>query len=172
MRVVLVEPEIHWNAGNVGRTCVATGTSLHLVCPLGFSLDAAAIRRSGLDYWERLDLKVHDSLDAFLGGLSADASLLLFTADAPRTLWEAPFTPESWLLFGRESVGLPDSLLRRFAERTYRIPQTDKVRSLNVSTAAGVAVYEGLRRTGGLPAQRMPGASPGARHAGSRAARE
>ncbi|MDE2291900.1 MAG: tRNA (cytidine(34)-2'-O)-methyltransferase [Elusimicrobia bacterium] len=148
MQIVLVEPEIHWNTGNVGRTCVGTGTPLHLVEPLGFSLDAREVRRSGLDYWEKVDLRVHRDWAAFEASLAPGAPLLFFSAEAPRTFWEAPFERASYLVFGKESVGLPADLRARHADRLYRIPHGDGIRSLNLSTAAAVALYEGLRRTG------------------------
>ncbi|MDE1976763.1 MAG: tRNA (cytidine(34)-2'-O)-methyltransferase [Elusimicrobia bacterium] len=152
MHIVLVEPEIHWNTGNIGRTCVATETTLHLVGKLGFSLDAAEIRRSGLDYWPKLELVRHESFDDFLAALPAHASLLFFSARAKAPFWDAPYEPESYLVFGRESTGLPETVLKRFADKLYQIPIGPGVRSLNLSTAAAVALYEGLRRTGLHPA--------------------
>ena len=151
MNVVLVEPEIHFNTGNIGRTCVAAGAVLHLVRPLGFSLDDRRIRRSGLDYWPKLRLVVHEDWRSYLASLPPGSSLILFSARARRSYLEAPFQPDSHLLFGRESSGLPEALRRRFARRLYRIPTTSDVRSLNLSTAAGIALYEALRRTGTLP---------------------
>ena len=148
MHIVLVEPEIHWNTGNIGRTCVATETTLHLVGKLGFSLDAAEIRRSGLDYWPKLKLVRHESFEAFLDSLPRRASLLFFSARAKTSFWDAPYEGGSYLIFGRESTGLPDAVLKRFADRLYQIPVGPDVRSLNLSTAAAVALYEGLRQVG------------------------
>lgn len=148
MNVVLVEPEIPFNTGNIGRTCVAAGASLHLVGRLGFSLSERQIRRSGLDYWPRLKLTLHESWEAFERVLPARACLLFFTGAAARPFWEAPYERESWLVFGSESRGLAPELLARHAERSFRIPMAEGERSLNLSSAAAVAVYEGVRRFG------------------------
>lgn len=148
MNVVLLEPEIHWNTGNIGRTCIATGTRLHLIEPLGFSLDAKEIRRSGLDYWPKLKLSVHKDFAAFEASLPAGASLLFFSSHAERSFLTAPYRPDSFLVFGKESTGFPRDIRDRFAERFYRVPITGDVRSINLSSCAAVALYEGLRRTG------------------------
>ena len=145
MNVVLVEPEIHWNTGNIGRTCVGTKTALHLVEPLGFSLDAKEVRRSGLDYWEKVDLRVHADWNAFEEGLPPGAPLLFFSADARLEFWDAPYAPGTYLIFGKESMGLPPGLRERYADRLYRIPHNEDIRSLNLSTAAGIVLYEALR---------------------------
>ncbi|MBI5630920.1 MAG: tRNA (cytidine(34)-2'-O)-methyltransferase [Elusimicrobia bacterium] len=146
MNVVLCDPEIPWNTGSIGRTCVATGSSLHLVGKLGFSLEERQIRRSGLDYWTSLKLVRHENFAAFENSLPENASLIFFSTRGARTLWEAPFERGSFLIFGSESRGLPDALLKRYEDRVYRIPISGAVRSLNLSTAAAVALYEGLRR--------------------------
>ncbi len=146
VHIVLVDPEIHWNTGNIGRTCVATKTTLHLAGTPGFSLAAAEIRRSGLDYWPKLKLVRHKSLDDFLSSLPSSASLLFFSARAKASFWDAPYEPESYLIFGRESSGLPKAVLEAFEDRLYQIPIGPDARSLNLSTAAAVALYEGLRR--------------------------
>lgn len=148
LNVVLVEPEIPFNTGNIGRTCVAAGASLHLVGRLGFSLSERQIRRSGLDYWPRLDLHLHPTWDAFEAGLAKDAPLLFFSGSAGRLLWDAPYAADSWLVFGSESRGLPLELLARFQDRCFRIPMAQGERSLNLSSAAAVAIYEGVRRLG------------------------
>jgi tRNA (cytidine/uridine-2'-O-)-methyltransferase len=147
VNVVLYEPEIPWNTGNIGRTCVATATTLHLVGRLGFDLSDQQIRRSGLDYWPRLKLVRHADFEAFAASLPPRASVLVFTTRGPRTFWQAPYRRDSYLLFGRESIGLPESILRRFRGRLFRIPIGPEVRSLNLSSAVGIALYEGLRRT-------------------------
>lgn len=149
MRIALFEPEIHWNTGNIGRTCVATGTELHLIGRLGFSLDEREIRRSGLDYWPKLSLRLHADWEGFVSALEPEAPLLFFSTKGRQTLWEAPFRPDSVLVFGSESRGLPDRFHRRFAESFYRIPMNEDVRSLNLSTAAGIVLYEALRKTSG-----------------------
>lgn len=148
MNVVLVEPEIPWNTGNIGRTCVAAGATLHLVGRLGFSLAEKEIRRSGLDYWPRLKLALHESWTAFEKTLPAGRRPLFFTASAALPYWDAPYERDGYLVFGKESAGLPAPLLARHPDRLVRIPIGPGVRSLNLSTAAGLALYEAVRRFG------------------------
>ncbi|MFH1724464.1 MAG: tRNA (cytidine(34)-2'-O)-methyltransferase [Elusimicrobiota bacterium] len=152
MNVVLVEPEIHFNTGNVGRTCVGADATLHLVGGLGFSLDSAQIRRSGLDYWPKLDVRRHEDFESFLSTLPADPSLLFFSAEASQLYWEASYAPDSYLVFGKESVGLPAGIRERYRDRLYRIPHSDKIRSLNLSVSVAVVLYEAVRRTTTLTA--------------------
>ena len=147
MHIVLYQPEIPWNTGNIGRTCVAAGASLHLIKPLGFRVSGREIRRAGLDYWPKLEITVHDDFAAFLDCLPAKASVLAFTTKARTSFRQAPYRKDSYLLFGRESSGLPDEVFRRFPDSLYRVPQSSGVRSLNLSTAAALALYEGLRAT-------------------------
>lgn len=146
MDIVLFEPEIPWNTGNIGRTCVATGSALHLIGRLGFKLTDKEIRRSGLDYWPALKLVRHEDFSAFEESLPSGASVLVFAASAERSFWEAPYREDSFLLFGKESTGLPHDVLKRYEDRLYRIPAGPGIRSLNLSTAAAVALYEGFRR--------------------------
>lgn len=146
MNIVLIEPEIHWNTGNIGRTCVATGTTLHLVGKLGFSLEDKEIRRAGLDYWAKLKLRRHGSVEDFFASLGSGAPLYFFSADGKKSYWEAVYPEGSYLIFGREADGLPEDLIRRHAARMYRIPINDQVRSLNLSTSAGIVLYEALRQ--------------------------
>jgi tRNA (cytidine/uridine-2'-O-)-methyltransferase len=146
VNIVLVEPEIHFNTGNIGRTCVGTGTTLHLVGELGFSLDSAQIRRSGLDYWPKLDLRLHADWESFVESAGSDASLLLFSAEGGSDFWDAPYEADSYLVFGKESVGLPEDLRARYRDRLYRIPKNDDIRSYNLSSTAAIALFEGLRR--------------------------
>lgn len=145
LKVVLVRPEIPWNAGNVGRTCDAAGAELHLVAPLGFSLSERRVRRAGLDYWERLAPRVHESLDAFLLALPEGEPVLAFSAEGARAHWDAPYAPDAWLVFGSESSGLPSELRERWRDRLYRVPMRPAARSLNLSSAAAVVLYEALR---------------------------
>ena len=147
LAVVLVAPEIPPNTGNVSRTCVVTGTHLHLVRPLGFSLADRHLRRAGLDYWPGLSLCVHDSVEACLEALSG-RPLWLFTGRGGRPHTAVPFRGDEVLVFGRESTGLPDELLQAFSERWVRLPMRPGWRSLNLSNAVAVAVYEGLRQLG------------------------
>lgn len=151
LKIVLVRPEIPFNAGNVGRTCAAAGAELHLVAPLGFSLSERRLRRAGLDYWEKLAPTVHASLDAFLKTLPLYADVLAFSAEGARTHWEAPYREDSWLVFGGESSGLPPELRERWRERLFRVPMVAGARSLNLSTTAGVVLYEARRALGGAP---------------------
>jgi tRNA (cytidine/uridine-2'-O-)-methyltransferase len=147
LHICLVEPEIHWNTGNVGRTALALDAELHLVEPLGFSLDDKQVRRAGLDYWPRVKLRVWPGWDAFAAVLPSLGEPWLFSASATRDYWDATFTAATVLVFGRESVGLPRPLLAAHADRTLRIPMQDAaLRSLNLSTAAALAAYEVARQ--------------------------
>jgi tRNA (cytidine/uridine-2'-O-)-methyltransferase len=149
VHVVLVEPEIAWNTGNAGRTCLAVGARLHLVAPLGFSLDEKRVRRAGLDYWEFVRPTVHADLSAFERALPGLGSPLLFTAEAERTLYEVEIPDPVVLVFGKESTGLDAEFRARHAAARVRLPILDgRVRSLNVSTSVGVALYEVARRSG------------------------
>ncbi len=147
LHVVLVRPQIHWNTGNVGRSCLAAGAQLHLVRPLGFSLEDRRVRRAGLDYWPRVAPQVWpdwESLEAELPGLGAP---YVFAADAPRDLWSVSFPRRTVLVFGSEANGLPPKLRERNADRLVRLPMHDpELRSLNLSTAVGIALYEVLRQ--------------------------
>jgi len=147
LNVVLYEPEIPWNTGNIGRTCVGVGAALHLVGKLGFSLSQRQIRRSGLDYWPKLKLFQYKDLAAFEASLTTGAGVLAFSAQAEKVFWDAPYMKDSYLLFGSESRGLPESALKKYGDRLYRIPISEEVRSLNLSTAAAIALYEGVRQT-------------------------
>jgi tRNA (cytidine/uridine-2'-O-)-methyltransferase len=146
LRVALVHPQIAPNTGNVGRLCVATGTELHLVRPLGFVLSDRELKRSAMDYWPRLKLTVHDDLAAFEAAMG-DARLWLFTSKATRNHWDAEFTDGDCLVFGSETSGLPASFVKRHADRAVRIPQAPGERCLNLSTAVGIGLYEALRRS-------------------------
>lgn len=145
LNVVLIEPEIPWNTGNIGRTCVAAGARLHLVGRLGFSLSERRIKRSGMDYWKKLELLRHESFDAFRCWLPPGAALRAFAAAAGKTFWEAPFGDDDYLLFGGESRGLPAEALDACGEEVYRIPMRPEARSLNLSSAAAIVLYEALR---------------------------
>lgn len=149
--MVLYEPDIPGNTGNVGRSCVATGSTLHLVGKLGFSLDDSYVRRSGLDYWEKVKLVQHKDWEAFLGTLAPRAALHFFSKKAKRDYWSATFEPESYLIFGCETTGLPSAFQKRYEGHLYRIPMLPhSVRSLNLSTSVGVVLYEALRQTGAV----------------------
>jgi len=149
MHVVLVHPEIHWNTGNAGRTCLAAGATLHLIEPLGFSLDERQVKRAGLDYWEHVDLRVWPSWDAFEQHLPSLGEPYFFSTRATRPLWEAPLgtSAEVVLIFGRETGGLPADLHERYSDRFVGMPiLSPRVRSLNLSSSVAVAVYEVLRQ--------------------------
>jgi tRNA (cytidine/uridine-2'-O-)-methyltransferase len=128
---------------------VATNTELAFVGKMGFNLSDKEIRRSGLDYWQFLKHSVHKDLDAFLATLPPDPSLIFFSTRGGKSYWEAPYREDSCLIFGAETAGFPDEVYEKYADRLYRIPMwSDRVRSLNLSTSAGVALYEALRQTG------------------------
>jgi len=147
LHVVLLEPEIHWNTGNVGRTCLAAGAQLHLVQPLGFSLDSREVRRAGLDYWPRVQPRVWPSWDVLEAELPALGAPFLFSSEATRDLWQVRFPHPATLVFGRESVGLPLGLRERHRDRLVSIPMQDAaLRSLNLSTCVGIALFEVLRQ--------------------------
>jgi tRNA (cytidine/uridine-2'-O-)-methyltransferase len=146
---VLVEPEIPPNTGNIARLCAATGSILHLVGPLGFRLDEKSVRRAGIDYWHLVDVRQHLDLSHFSHAFPG-ARWRLMSASAPRSYLAAHFQPGDALLFGRESVGLPDDLLAAHADSVFAIPTLGQVRSLNLANAASIVVYEALRQTGAL----------------------
>lgn len=143
--VVLHQPEIPNNTGNIGRTCIATGCALHLVRPLGFDTSEKACRRAGLDYWPRLSPREHESWDAYVAAYS-DASRWYFTTKTARPVWEANLAPGDHLVFGKETAGLPDSILEGNADRLLTLPMLATERSLNLATAVCAVVYEGLRQ--------------------------
>lgn len=147
LHLALVAPEIPWNTGNVGRTCLATGARLHLVRPLGFSLDARRVRRAGLDYWSEVAPNVWPHWNAFEEEASALGELWFFSAEGERSLYEVSFTKPAVLVFGSESAGLPRQIREQYRERLLSIPMRGgAVRSLNLSTAAAVAIYEVRRQ--------------------------
>jgi tRNA (cytidine/uridine-2'-O-)-methyltransferase len=147
--ICLVEPVIPPNTGSVARTCAATRSVLHLVEPLGFSLDERAVRRAGLDYWHLVDVRVHPSFERFLSA-RGPGKLHFFSANAERSYLDAPFAAGDCFVFGRESVGLPQALLARYPGQVWGIPTMGAVRSLNLSNAVSIVLYDALRRAGGL----------------------
>ncbi len=149
IHVVLVHPEIHWNTGNAGRTCLAAGATLHLIEPLGFSLDERQVKRAGLDYWKHVDIRVWPGWSAFERTLATLGEPYFFSTNAHRLLWDAPLgVPDDIvLIFGRETGGLPADLHERYADRFVGMPiASPLVRSLNLSTSVAIAVYEVLRQ--------------------------
>lgn len=154
IHVVLVHPEIHWNTGNAGRTCLAAGATLHLIEPLGFSIDQREVKRAGLDYWEHVDLHVWPGWSEFEKVLPALGEPYFFSTKATRLFWDAPLaTPNGVvLIFGRETGGLPAELHERYADRFVTMPiLSPVVRSLNLSSSVAIAAYEVLRQRQGLP---------------------
>ncbi|MES1244648.1 MAG: tRNA (cytidine(34)-2'-O)-methyltransferase [Acidobacteriota bacterium] len=158
LHVALVEPEIHWNTGNTGRTCLAAGARLHLVQPLGFSLDEREVRRAGLDYWPRVDPEVWPSWSAFEERLPELGEPFFFSAEAERSYWDAAYPERAVLVFGKESVGLPPEIRERWRDRLVKIPMLDpELRSLNLSTSVALALYEALRQRPSLLRRGSPG---------------
>jgi len=150
--VVLVHPEIHWNTGNAGRTCLAAGATLHLIEPLGFSLREREVKRAGLDYWEHVDLHTWPNWEAFERELPTLGDPYFFSTKATRLFWDAPLGASTSvvLVFGRETGGLPRELHERYRDRFVRMPiLSPRVRSLNLSTSVAIAVYEVLRQRRG-----------------------
>ncbi len=146
LNIVLVAPEIPNNTGNIGRTCVTTGCKLHLVKPLGFDIDEKACRRAGLDYWPRLDLEEHESLDAYTQSHPVGARTWFLTTKATRTIYDAPIALGDHLVFGRESAGLPDSIHEAHRDQRVCVPLVVGERSLNLSTCVAIVVYEAIRK--------------------------
>jgi tRNA (cytidine/uridine-2'-O-)-methyltransferase len=152
IHVVLVHPEIHWNTGNAGRTCLAAGATLHLIEPLGFSLDEREVKRAGLDYWEYVDVRVWPNWVAFERELPTLGEAYFLSTTATRLVWDAPLDAPNGivLIFGRETGGLPEELHERYRDRFLAMPMlSPRVRSLNLSTSVAIAVYEVLRQRRG-----------------------
>lgn len=144
-----MHPEIHWNTGNVGRTCLATGTTLHLIEPLGFSLDEKQVKRAGLDYWPHVELRVWPGWDAFERELASLGEPFFFSTKATRHFWDAPLgeAENLVLIFGRETGGLAPEIHEKYRDRFVTMPiASPLVRSLNLSTSVGIAIYEALRQ--------------------------
>ena len=147
LHIVLVEPEIPYNTGNIARTCAATGAKLHLVRPLGFSTDDKYLKRAGCDYWNDVDITYYDAFDEVLGAFP-DGRFFYSTTKADKTFTDFAFQDGDLLVFGKESAGLPVELLKANWETCMRIPMTSAVRSLNLSNSAAIVVYEALRQIG------------------------
>jgi len=147
LSVALIEPQIPPNTGNIARLCAASGTSLHLIGPLGFSLDDEQVRRAGLDYWPDVDLWVHPHWRAFREAVSRDRCLY-FSSHGSASYLDAPYTPNAVLMFGNETDGMPERIREKHPDRVFRIPMLSAVRSLNLATAVAVVVYEAARQLG------------------------
>lgn len=147
MHIILHQPEIPANTGNIGRTCVATGTTLHLIEPLGFHLDEKSIKRAGMDYWDKLDVTRYINFEEFQEK-HPGAKIWYATTKAKRIYTEASFGKDDYIMFGKESAGIPEELLVEHEETCIRIPMLTQIRSLNLSNAAAVVLYEALRQNG------------------------
>lgn len=147
LHVVLVEPEIHWNTGNAGRSCLAAGAQLHLIQPLGFSLNEKSVRRAGLDYWKHVEPRVWRSWEDFEQELPTMGQPVFFSTKGEHPYWEIEFGDRVVLIFGKETGGLPDGLRARYADHVVNIPMhSPHVRSLNLSTSVALGLYEALRQ--------------------------
>ena len=147
LNIVLVEPEIPMNTGNIARTCAATRSRLHLIRPLGFDISDKAVKRAGLDYWSMVDIRVYDNLEEFFR-INPQPDLWLATTKAPRDYSQAVFRPDCWLMFGKETAGLPEDLRMKYYDRCIRIPMRADARSLNLANSVAILTYEALRQQG------------------------
>ena len=151
MNIVLHQPEIPANTGNIGRTCVATGSALHLIEPLGFQLNEKQIRRAGMDYWHKVDVRRYVNYEDFLERefrKHPGRKLWMATTKAKRVYTEVSFGPDDYLMFGKESAGIPEEILVQNQENCIRIPMMEKIRSLNLGNSAAIVLYEALRQNG------------------------
>ncbi|MCF6306971.1 MAG: tRNA (cytidine(34)-2'-O)-methyltransferase [Flavobacteriaceae bacterium] len=146
LNIVLVEPEIHTNTGNIGRLSLASGCNLHLVKPFGFELSDSRLKRAGLDYWKHISLFIYDSFEDFMQQ-HINKEMVFLSSHGNQTYWNIDFKDDLFLIFGKESKGLSKSIINDHIENTYKIPiMSDKVRSINLANAVGIVVYEGLRK--------------------------
>lgn len=147
LNIVLVEPEIPQNCGNIARTCAATGSRLHLIRPLGFDISEKAVKRAGLDYWHLVEVRDYENLDAFFAANpQAAQDLWLATTKAPRDYTQAAFSEDCWLFFGKETAGLPEDFRMAHYDRCIRLPMRKEARSLNLSNSVAILIYEALRQ--------------------------
>ena len=145
MNRVLHEPEIPANTGNIGRTCVATGTALHLIKPLGFDISDKAVRRAGMDYWKDLELYVYENFDDFVSK-NPGARIYMATTKAKKAYTQVGYSENDFIMFGKESAGIPEEILVKYEETAVRIPMIGEIRSLNLSNSAAIVLYEALRQ--------------------------
>ena len=149
LNVVLVEPEIPQNTGNIARTCAATGGKLHLVYPLGFSISEKQVKRAGLDYWDKLEIEEHTSFEEFLEKYKPEENNMFFVTTKGKHVYSEPDyknMDEVFLLFGKETIGLPEDILMKYIDKTIRIPMRETLRSLNLSNSVAIVVYDVLRQ--------------------------
>ena len=147
LNIVLHEPEIPANTGNIGRTCVATNTRLHLIEPLGFKLNEKAVKRAGLDYWDKLDVTVYSDYQDFLDK-NPGAKIYMATTKSPNLYTDVKYEPDCYIMFGKESAGIPEEILLEHKETAVRIPMLDHIRSLNLGNSVAIVLYEALRQNG------------------------
>ena len=147
LNIVLYEPEIPANTGNIGRTCVATGTRLHLIEPLGFRLDEKSLKRAGMDYWKDLDVTTYIDFNDFMEK-NPGAKIYMATTKAPKVYTEVSYEPDCYIMFGKESAGIPEEILVQHQEDCVRIPMVGDIRSLNLSNSVSIVLYEALRQNG------------------------
>ena len=145
MNIILHEPEIPANTGNIGRTCVATGTALHLIRPLGFDISDKAVRRAGMDYWKELDLYVYEDFNDFVSK-NPNARIYMATTKAKKAYTEVIYEENDFIMFGKESAGIPEEILIKYEDTSVRIPMIGEIRSLNLSNSVAIMLYEALRQ--------------------------
>lgn len=145
MNIVLHEPEIPANTGNIGRTCVATGTTLHLIKPLGFDISDKRVRRAGMDYWKDLDLYVYENFSEFIAR-NPNARIYMATTKAKKAYTEVEYNEDDFIMFGKESAGIPEEILIKYEDTSVRIPMIGEIRSLNLSNSVAIMLYEALRQ--------------------------
>lgn len=156
LNIVLLEPEMPANTGNIGRTCCATGTRLHLIEPMGFRITDKLLKRAGLDYWDKLDVIVYDCYEDFLTkNPEAVKKMYLATTKARHTYTQVSYEEDAYIMFGKESAGIPEEILVQHEERTIRIPMNEEIRSLNLSNAVAIVLYEALRQNDFFQMQRQ-----------------
>ena len=148
IHIVLVEPEIPMNTGNIARTCACTGAHLHLIKPLGFDISDKAVKRAGLDYWHLVDISVYESMEDLFARRTDIDNFWLATTKAPRAYCEADLTGDCWLFFGKETAGLPEWFRQKHADRCIHLPMKSEARSLNLANSVAVLCYEALRQQG------------------------
>lgn len=145
MNIVLLEPEIPQNTGNIGRTCCATGTKLHLIEPMGFRINEKSLKRAGMDYWENLDVTIYDSFRDFLEK-NPEAKIWMATTKAPKRYTDVQFQENDFIMFGKESAGIPEEILVDHKDDCIRIPMNPEIRSLNLANSVAIVLYEALRQ--------------------------
>lgn len=145
LNIVLHEPEIPANTGNIGRTCVASGTRLHLIGPLGFRLDEKSVKRAGLDYWDKLDVTIYDDYNDFIAR-NPNAKIYMATTKGKNVYSDVSFEPDCYIMFGKESAGIPEEILIQHPDTAIRIPMINDMRSLNLSNSVAIVLYEALRQ--------------------------